>query len=216
MPASSSGPFSHGAYAHSGSQKPPPHSPNRWRCESMPTRSCSSIDSSSASSGRIAWVAEEVQLACAAECLQQAAVLFEPLERVGGGRVLGGRALQLCDRAGVAGLPELLDVEPVRLGPDLAQEHDAALDRPRRLKLVAQHRRQRERQLRAALVWAELVEHPQQRHIARRRRLPQPLLAERPCPEALHVGHVGVEDDRELALRHGSEAIRAAPDAGEW
>ena len=41
------------------------------------------------------------------------------------------------------------------------------------------------------------VEHVEQRQVGGRHRLPQPLLAERPRPEALHVGHVGVQDDAE-------------------
>ena len=40
-----------------------------------------------------------------------------------------------------------LDVEAVRLGTDLLEEPNAALDRARRLELVAQHRRQRQREL---------------------------------------------------------------------
>ena len=43
------------------------------------------------------------------------------------------------------------------------------------------------------------LEQVEQRQVGGRDRLPQPLLAERPCPEALHVGLVGVQDDRQLA-----------------
>ena len=46
-----------------------------------------------------------------------------------------------------------------------------------------------------------------QRQVGGRHRLPQPLLAERPRPEALHVGHVGVQDDAEAAA-HGRRTAR--------
>ena len=45
------------------------------------------------------------------------------------------------------------------------------------------------------------VEHVEQRQVGGRDRLPQPLLAERPRPEALDVGHVRVQDDRERPPR---------------
>ena len=67
-PASSSSGSSQGAWAHSGSQKPPaqPRSPRRARWAAMPAASCSRTPASVASSGSTAWVALLVQLACGA------------------------------------------------------------------------------------------------------------------------------------------------------
>ena len=170
----------------------------------IPVRSCSRTPVPVASSGRTACVAAEVQLACGAKAAQQVAA---PLERVGGRGVGGGAALQRRGHRRVG----RLDVEPVRGGPDLAQEGEAALERARRLELVAQHRRQRQRDAPGMV-----VEHVEQRQVAGGDRLPQPLLAERPRPEALDVGHVRVEDDREPA--HGrstarKSSARSSPDA---
>ena len=58
------------------------------------------------------------------------------------------------------------------------------------------------------------VEHVEERQVGGGDRLPQPLLAERPRPEALDVGHVGVQDERERAgagsrAQHGEEVQRA-------
>ena len=75
----------------------------------------------------------------------------------------------------------------------LAHERLEALEQARRLKLVAQHGRQRQRQGQIA------VQQAQQRHVAADDRLPQPLLAEGPGAKALHVGHVRVQHDRERA-----------------
>ena len=63
-------------------------------------------------------------------------------------RVLARRALELGRHGGVVGR---LDVERVRGRAHVAQEGAAALERARRLELVAQHRRQRERERRARL-----------------------------------------------------------------
>ena len=57
-------------------------------------------------------------------------------------RVLAGRALELGRHGGVVGR---LDVERVRRRAHVAQERAAALESAGRLELVAQHRRQRER-----------------------------------------------------------------------
>ena len=60
---------------------------------------------------------------------------------------------------------------------------------------------------------APVVEQVEQRQVAARDRLPQPLLAERPGAEALDVGHVRVQDDRQRAARaargaHGRHTAR--------
>ena len=64
------------------------------------------------------------------------------------------------------------------------------------LELVAQHRRQADRHRRA-------VEQLEQRQVHAGDRLPQPLLAERPGAEALDVGHVRVEHQRQRARSVG-------------
>ena len=56
-PASSSSSSSHGACAHSGSQKPPSQAPKRRRCDAIPVSSCRRTPASVASSGSTAWVA---------------------------------------------------------------------------------------------------------------------------------------------------------------
>ena len=79
----------------------------------------------------------------------------------------------------------LVEIELVRRGADVADEGQAALDRTGSGELVAQHRRQRDGDRRPGL-----LEHVKQRQVARRDRLPQPLLAERPRVETLHVWEV--------------------------
>ena len=121
------------------------------------------------------------------------------LEALGRARVQIRRALELARHPRVLGRR---DVAPVRLRPDLAQEGEEALGHAAGLELVAQHRGQRERDPPGVG-----VEHVEQRQVGGRHRLPQPLLAERPRPEALHVGHVGVQDDAEAAA-HGRRTAR--------
>ena len=50
---------------------------------------------------------------------------------------------------------------------------------------------------------APASQHVEQRQVGGRDRLPQPLLAERPRPEALDVGQMRVQDDGQAALAHG-------------
>jgi hypothetical protein len=64
-----------------------------------------------------------------------------------------------------------------------------------------------------------VVEDGEHRQVRRRHRLEEPLLAERPRPEALHVRHVGVQDEREPARRgraHGRQTATksSAPSRG--
>ena len=108
----------------------------------------------------------------------------------------------LCDQLEAPGALErcLAFLREVRLRADLAQERLAARERARRLELVAEHGRHRQRH-----AVGRGVQHVEQRQVARGDRLPQPLLAERPRAESLHVRHVGVEDEGERAGRaaHG-------------
>jgi len=114
-----------------------------------------------------------------------------------GARVVAGGPLELTGHVLLAGRARGLRVEAVRRRADVGEERAAAVHRARRGELVAQHGRQRERDRRAA------VEQAEQRDVRRRERLPQPLLAERPRPEAEHVRHVRVQDDRQAAARAG-------------
>ena len=138
-PASSSSSSSHGACAHSGSQKPPSQAPKRRRCDAIPVSSCSRTPASVASSGSTAWVAALVQRDVRGEGGDQVAAALERLRR---GLVPRGRVRDLPGRLRVLGR-----VEPVRRGPHLAQERQAALERARRLELVGEHRGDRERDL---------------------------------------------------------------------
>ena len=104
-------------------------------------------------------------------------------------------------------------VAPVGLAADVAQEGRESLPHARGAQLVAQHGRQRQRQERPRrAVGRVAIEELEQRQVARGHRLPQPLLAEGPGPEPLDVGHVGVQDERQLAPvardRHGRPAAR--------
>ena len=120
-------------------------------------------------------------------------VATQPLEALQRALVLLAAALdRLRDRA-VAGRARRAGVEAVRRTAHVAQEGPVALTERGRDELVAQHGRQRERDRRAGL------EHVEDRQVRRRHRLEEPLLAEGPGPEPLHVRHVGVEDEGELA-----------------
>lgn len=121
--------------------------------------------------------------------------LARPRERA---LVVAGGPLQLGRPVVVAARPAAVGVEPVSDPADVAQEGGEAVDHARRRELVGEHRRQREGDLLAAR-----VEQLQQRQVAGRERLPQPLLAERPGAVALDVGHVRVEDERQLAAVAG-------------
>jgi hypothetical protein len=96
-------------------------------------------------------------------------------------------------------------VEPVGLAPDVDEERAEAVGKVGDRELVAQHRRERQRDLR------RLFEHVEQWQVRGRHRLPQPLLAERPRAVALDVRHVGVEDYCE---RHTARKSSAPSSAG--
>ena len=81
----------------------------------------------------------------------------------------------------------------MRRGPHAPHEVQEALAQPRRLELIRQHRGERHGDRRAR------PEHLEQRKVGARDRLEEPLLPEGPRAEALDVGHVGVQDDRQLA-----------------
>ena len=122
-----------------------------------------------------------------------------PLEALGGPLVVARRAAHLRREHGLAAALESHRVLGVHLRAHVAQEAQVAVARlaAHRLELVAEHRREADRDRRA-------VEQVEQRQVDARHGLPEPLLAERPRAEALHVGHVGVKDERErpAALAH--------------
>ncbi len=82
----------------------------------------------------------------------------------------------------------------VREAAGVAGEAMEASGEIRGAQLVSEDRRERQRDVR--IVGVEQIE---QRQIAGGDRLPQPLLAERPGAEALDVGHVRVQQERERA-----------------
>ena len=127
--------------------------------------------------------------------------------------VLGGRALGLSGQALLTAVAKRLRVAAMRFGPDLAQETQAARHGSGRLELIAQHRRQRERDRRPP-------QNIQQRQIARGDRLPQPFLTERPSAKSLHVGHVRVQHESEFpgsgwASAHASPMLRSIEGRGQ-
>ena len=123
--------------------------------------------------------------------------MAEGLEALRGAHVVAARALDLVGEHVLPALAQPGHVERVRLGAHVAQEGQEARRRgavvAQRLELVGEHRGDRERDR------PPLVEHVEQGQVGGGDGLPQPLLAEGPGAVALHVGHVGVEDERELA-----------------
>src|SRR5438874_3909153 len=108
--------------------------------------------------------------------------------------VVGRGAAYLRGELVLAALVEPLRVLGVDARPDLAQEPQEALAGValERLELVAEDRREPERDRR-------LAQGAQQRQVHGGEPLPEPLLAERPGAEALHVRHVAVQHHGELA-----------------
>ena len=204
-PVSSRKTSTHGSCAHSGSQNPPRQpSPNRARWLATPVSTCRRTPASVARSGRIACVALLVQAACGASRPSRPSSPREASSRVS--------ASAYCPAArssSAASAPA-----PISRKASTSSRWDAGRTSRRNAaqrssapgvgELVADHRRERQGQRRAG------VEQVEDRQVARGDRLPQPLLAERPRPEALDVGHVRVEDEADgaLALAHGVQTAR--------
>jgi len=127
-------------------------------------------------------------------------ILRTPLQVLERALVVEPRPFELGRELLVAPLTQAGGVALVGPAPHLLHEATEASGHTRRLELVAQHGGQRERHRRVP------VEQLQQRQVGADDRLPQPLLAERPCAEPLDVGHVGVQDDRQRALLAGAGA----------
>src|SRR5438128_7210352 len=111
-----------------------------------------------------------------------------------GHAVVGGGPAHLRRQRLLPRSLEALCVLPVDRRPDLAQKAQEALPglALERLELVAEDGREPDSH-------GRLLEDPQQREVYGRYGLPEPLLAERPRAEALHVRHVRVQHERQLA-----------------
>ena len=134
---------SHGACAHSGSQKPP--------CQPSPKRARCDVDAGADLQAQAGVGGQQRQ-----DRVRRRA--GPRRERREGGQEVVRQALERraayspaarSSSAATARVARRLDVERVRRGPHVAQEGPAALESARRLELVAQHRRQRERHRRA-------------------------------------------------------------------
>ena len=156
-----------------------------------------------ASSGRIAWVADEVQLAW-----RPSAPTSPPGPSCSAASRSATPAYSAADRSSSSAsrrLPadaaQLGGVEPMGQRPQLGQERQAALDRPGMRELVAQHRGQRQRHLPGMA-----VEHVEQRDVTARDRLEQQLLAERPGTKPAWGVEVRVKRGRPVATAIGVHA----------
>ena len=118
----------------------------------------------------------------------------------------------LCRQSSFASALEPLRVLVVHFSARLAQEgvEPIAGVARQRLELVTEDRGEPEGQGRL-----ELFEQVEEREVHSGDGLPQPLLPERPGPKALHVRHVGVQDERESAAfaAHGLSGDGAGPSA---
>ena len=117
-------------------------------------------------------------------------VAAAPLELVRRPLVVARRPPHLGRQLGLARAREPGRVLLVHLVAHLAQEAQVPVARlaAHRLQLVAEDGREPHRHRRA-------VQHLEQRQVDAGHGLPEPLLAEGPRAEALHVGHVGVQDE---------------------
>ena len=155
-PASSSSGSSHGACAHSGSQKPPRHGRrsarggSRCRCELQP-RAGVGRDQRQHRVRRRRTSTPRAARAPRAGRARRAAR-----------RPARSRAAARSQRRDRSSAGCSAEVDAVRLGAHVAQEAPEALHRARRLELVAEHRRQRQRDRRAGA-----VEDVEQRQVAR-------------------------------------------------
>src|SRR5680860_31419 len=115
------------------------------------------------------------------------------------------RAAHLRGQLGLSGVFEAPRVLLVHGAARLGQKRQQALARfaRKRLELVAEHGGDAHGDRRRAA-----FEQVQQGQVDGGHRLPQPLLAERPGAEALHVGHVRVEDERHGARPPLAHALR--------
>ena len=127
--------------------------------------------------------------------------LLEGPQRVAAGLVEQLEGAPVSQQLGFAGGPALgRHVGRVGFGgadPPLDQEAAQALADSGVLELVGEHRGHRQRQVPRDI---------QQRQVGADHRVEEPLLAERVGPEALDIGHVRVEDDRQIAALHRRSA----------
>ncbi len=210
-PCSASSRSSPGRYAHSGSQKPPRQSPKRSRWAAVPVATCRRTPASVAIRGSSAWVAAEVQSSTPLERAEGPhEVAAVPLEALLRARVVAGRAAHLGGQLALARGVQPGGVLRVDRRAHVAQEAEVAIAGVplHRVELVAEHRREPERDRHA-------VDQLEQRQVDARDGLPQPLLAERPRAEALDVRHVRVEHDRQRARPRLRRAAHAGTGLGQ-
>ena len=138
----------------------------------------------------------------ARERLKQPAIA--PLEGLERPRVIAPGAIDLGGQRLMPPRTHARGVLLMGAAANLSDERRKTLPDAGCLELVAQHRRERQRQRRAG------VEQVQERQVGARDRLPEPLLTEGPGTEALDVGHVCVQNDRQRAARsaHGRHTAR--------
>ena len=163
-------------------------------CEVVPVASCSRSAASVASSGSTAWVAADVHSSTPSSRRKAPTRsrhgARRPVRRTRSRPQLG--APRRPARARPALEPRcILGVDG---RSDLAQEAQVALPgvAAHGFELVAEHGGQAHGHGRA-------VEQIEERQVRAGHRLPQPFLAERPGAETLHVGHVGMEYERQRA-----------------
>ena len=189
MPRSASTSSMPGAYAHSGSQNPA-GSPKRRSCERRPASTWRRRPASVASLGRTACVAADaisaiLPFSFASWKARRGSPPSFP-SRFIGGRVMIGLRLG----GGSKGPARVRHVAVGGVHPVAAQEAEHPLPHAIGLQLVREHRGDRHR---------EALRDVQDGKVRARERVEEPLLAERIGSEPLHVRHVRVEDDREIA-----------------
>ena len=170
----------------------PPAAPKRRRCERSPASTCRRRPATVASFGSTAWVAAE-----AISSTAPSPGLLEGAQRRRPRAPRGARSRARSVGLGVGGRPQRL-----------------ARPRRRRGRRRRGGARRRNSSIRSptpsASSWSASTgvtvivsrsAHLQHRQVGAGERVEQPLLAEGVGPEPLHVGHVAVEDDRQVADR---------------
>ena len=182
----------------------PRASPRSGAVGADPAPTAARRPASVASSGSTAWVAEEVHGRGARTRRAAPRRGGQALQRARRNQPASARARARAPRGRPRAARAVSSL--VRVAAHALDERREALRRARGFQLVAEHRRHDSvsgRPRRAV----------QQRQVGADDRVQQPLLAERPGAEALDIGHVRVQDDRQLAaLRerdaHGRQTAR--------
>ena len=202
----SSGGSSHGAWAHSGSQKPPRQpSPKRARCESIPRLHLQRARRrrSRAAAARRASPRRSTARAARARRAGRLRARRMRCER----RARSRAQARSSSRASC--------VVPAGAQPGgvlaCVRRRTSSTNAAKRSATPGASSWSHSTGVSDSVSGAPRVEQVEQRQVAAGDRLPQPLLAERPGAEALDVGHVRVQDDRERAARARRRAQRSRP-----